>query len=292
MVRRKLGPDQSEKISKRRKCFVVGPIGALNSSERTKADWLLRYIVRPVLEGNPFGYDVVRADEIAKPGLITDDVINCVLDADLVVADLSGANPNAFYELGLRHMNGGPTIHVIESGEEDLPFDVQDYRTIFYKTNHPDDIDKAKDDLVKQAVAIEAELEEGAPKFSNPVTRARGFEKISVEPDTTLEILETITSRLDRLERERRTEPLYAMGISPGATRRLAEEAWEMDDAERAIFIDTLTRRFQQSEMHPDFAPPPGSVSELTEMVTKSAKAARLFTNMYRSWVGRQKSLF
>ena len=48
-------------------CFVVGPIGNNDSDVRKFADWLLRGIIEPVLEGE-FGYEVKRADEIAEPG--------------------------------------------------------------------------------------------------------------------------------------------------------------------------------------------------------------------------------
>ena len=39
---------------KKKKCFVIGPIGAEKSPERTDADWLLQGIVKPALENDPF----------------------------------------------------------------------------------------------------------------------------------------------------------------------------------------------------------------------------------------------
>jgi len=46
------------------------------------------------------------------------------LDADLVIADMSLLNANAFYEIGLRHMERKPIIHMFRSGEV-IPFDVK-----------------------------------------------------------------------------------------------------------------------------------------------------------------------
>ena len=50
---------------------------------------------------------VKRADEDPRPGLIDAQMIKDLLVADLVIADLSGVNPNAFYEIGIRHMWAG-----------------------------------------------------------------------------------------------------------------------------------------------------------------------------------------
>jgi hypothetical protein len=58
-------------------------------------------IVAPAAEA--CGYDTIRADQIAKPGIITSQVIQHLLDDPLVVADLTGWNPNVFYELAIRH---------------------------------------------------------------------------------------------------------------------------------------------------------------------------------------------
>jgi hypothetical protein len=163
---------------KDKKCFVIGPIGDPNTETRNKADWLLKGIIKPVLTDPKFNYVVTRADQITEPGLITDQVITSTLDADLVVADLTGQNPNAFYELAIRHMAGKKTIHMVEEGHG-LPFDIQDYRAIIYKTINPDDLEKAKVELRKQV----EEVEKRGYKISNPVTKARGYQKLSSSSD-------------------------------------------------------------------------------------------------------------
>jgi len=70
--------------------FVIGPIGA-----RLEADWLLEFIIEPLMEQHP-EFKVLRADKIAVPGRIDAQVINHLHDAELVIADLTGHNPNAF----------------------------------------------------------------------------------------------------------------------------------------------------------------------------------------------------
>ena len=117
--------DESEPV-----CFVVSPIGDESSSERKKADQLLRYIVRPVLEDR--GYVVTRADQIHDPGTISKQVIEHLVTADVVIADMTGHNPNVFYELAVRHAAKMPVVHMIEKGET-IPFDVAPQRAIFYE---------------------------------------------------------------------------------------------------------------------------------------------------------------
>ena len=77
-------------------CFVVGPIGTAGSVERKQADLLLHSVIKPVLEAAEFGYTVKRADEDARPGMISDRVITDIINSELVVADLTGLNANAF----------------------------------------------------------------------------------------------------------------------------------------------------------------------------------------------------
>ena len=71
----------------------------------------------------------VRADQIDRAGLITKQIFECLAHARLCVADLSFNNPNAFYELGVRHMCKLPTVQIIRKGDR-IPFDVSQGRTI------------------------------------------------------------------------------------------------------------------------------------------------------------------
>src|SRR5689334_1444473 len=93
-------------------CFVIGPIGKDRSIERRHSDMLLHAVIKQALEKPPFSYTVKRADQDADPGMIGDRVITDIINAELVVADLTDLNPNAFYELGIRHSTERPTIHI------------------------------------------------------------------------------------------------------------------------------------------------------------------------------------
>ena len=147
-------------------CFIVGPIGAENSEIREHADWLRDNIIKPVMKQFP-GFEVRRGDEDDRPGLINSQLINDLHDAELVIADLSHLNPNAFYELGIRHMVRKPVIHM-QLSEQTLPFDLAHYRTIKFATHRPN-IEKVHGDLKAQVDAVLAVGYE----VENPVTKAR-----------------------------------------------------------------------------------------------------------------------
>lgn len=173
--------------------FVIGPIGA-----RLEADWLLEFIIEPLMEQHP-EFKVLRADKIAVPGRIDAQVINHLHDAELVIADLTGHNPNAFYEIGIRHMIPKPIIHMIQEGTK-LPFDVNPQRTIFYARTKPAQIKRAREELSAHVTAVLA------PEFvlDNPVTAARGrlqFEESATPKDRViLNELESIKDRLSAIE--------------------------------------------------------------------------------------------
>jgi hypothetical protein len=158
--------EDSEKL-----CFVIGPLGDSGTPVRTHADWLLKYIVEPVFATN-FPQCVERYDKIAAPGMIDSQIINRLLNAPLVVADMSFENANTFYEMGIRHLKRLPMIHMFHEGHP-IPFDVKPHRAIPFKLAHPDDLELAKVELKN---AVDEVLKPGF-ELENPITRARGVEK-------------------------------------------------------------------------------------------------------------------
>ncbi len=77
------------------------------------------------------GFKVVRIDEKAGPGVIFRDIQRELEQAEIVIAEITPANPNVFYELGYAHALGKPTILLARRGAE-LPFDIQSFRVVFY----------------------------------------------------------------------------------------------------------------------------------------------------------------
>ena len=108
-------------------CFVITPIGEEDSEQRRHANMVLKSIIEPVVA--ELGLTAKRADLIDRAGLITQQIFEYLAKARVCVADLSFNNPNAFYELGIRHMCKLPTVQIIRKGDK-IPFDVSQGRTI------------------------------------------------------------------------------------------------------------------------------------------------------------------
>lgn len=73
-----------------------------------------------------------RVDEQIFAGSILDRIYNQIAKADIVVADLTGRNPNVFYETGYSHALGKTTLLLTHSAD-DIPFDLKHYPHIVYE---------------------------------------------------------------------------------------------------------------------------------------------------------------
>ncbi|WP_270274859.1 hypothetical protein [Streptococcus infantarius] len=125
-------------------CFVVCPIGDDNSETRKRSDIILKHIIKPVCE--QFGYEVVRVDQLKTVDRIDHTIIEYLETAELVIADMTEHNANAFYEFGYRQATNLPLIPMIEESES-IPFDVATLRTIKYVTNDLDKVEIIKERL-------------------------------------------------------------------------------------------------------------------------------------------------
>jgi hypothetical protein len=179
---------------KEKLCFVIGPMGSDTSEVRIHADWLLEEIIQPVMADFP-EYEVKRADQEHQPGLIDAQLINDLLRAELVIADLSTHNPNVFYEIGIRHMAQKPIIHM-QLADEKIPFDVSLYRAIKFSRVRPKDIRTARDALKRQVEAIHAD----GYQVQNPVTRAGGAVKLEVHATPGQRSIQSLAHRVSKTE--------------------------------------------------------------------------------------------
>ncbi|HAZ6321366.1 TPA: hypothetical protein J8I62_002708, partial [Staphylococcus aureus] len=145
-----------------KKCFIACPIGTDDSKVRRNSDFLLQSIIKPALESD---FEIQRSDLISSTNKITDEIIGGLTNSELVIVDLSTHNPNVFYELGYRHALERPTITMINK-DENIPFDVSAYRTIYYSELYADVVN-AKDQL-KETIKT---FTDNDFNFENPVNK-------------------------------------------------------------------------------------------------------------------------
>jgi hypothetical protein len=92
-------------------------------------DTIYRAVIRP--KAQALGFEIVRIDEVNRPGIIFQDIQRKIEDAKVVIAEITAPNQNVYYEVGYAHALNKPTILLAQRGKE-LPFDIRSYRVIFY----------------------------------------------------------------------------------------------------------------------------------------------------------------
>jgi hypothetical protein len=132
MARAKKRKTNRKKVSGKKKsggnCLVLSPFGS----------WFDEYyelLFTPAIKDA--GLEPIRADDLYKTGSIVNDIWDLTKDARILLADLSGKNPNVFYELGLAHAIAKPVV-LITDNIDDVPFDLRSLRVIPYNKHLSD----------------------------------------------------------------------------------------------------------------------------------------------------------
>lgn len=156
-------------------CFVVSPIGSrlepLGSRGRQSYEdnvHMWEEVLQPACE--TFGLLTIRADKISEAGEIPEQIFTYLRDAELVIADVSHANANVMYELGLRHSRTKITLQIGEF--EQLPFDLSTIRTIQFRRSESG-LMTLRDELID---ALRVALIDGGP---TPLRASRVFNDAS-----------------------------------------------------------------------------------------------------------------
>lgn len=120
--------------SREKICFVIMGFGKKKDPETNRTidlDVTYKKIIQPAVIACK--YTCIRADEICESGMIDRSMYALLYKAELVIADISTYNPNAIYELGIRHTFKPYSTIVIKEDESKIPFDVNHIRTLNYK---------------------------------------------------------------------------------------------------------------------------------------------------------------
>lgn len=203
----------------------MGPNASYKKPESVKAN-----LLQPVVDKLKarLGRDVRLTIEKDKreSGVIHESMFSEARDADVYIADLTGANPNVYLELGVRWALRDRATVLISQSVEDLKFNVFANRAILY---YPDIIIKAIDDVVE---AIEKGLSSRKP--DGPVRLNAQY--VSVPRSH----LDDLNAEIERLKKARGEDLLRAAAAAEKLTDRVVilKQAVDANPASVTAFLE------------------------------------------------------
>ncbi|HEY3571201.1 MAG TPA: metallophosphoesterase [Thermoanaerobaculia bacterium] len=229
------------------KLFVVMPFGRRDAPFHPNGtldlDLVYARIIRPAAERA--GWEVLRIDEVSAPGMISDHYLAELLNAEVVIGDVSIANANVFYELGLRQaLSSGATVLVAHQGAS-IPFDLSGQRVLFYSVVDDASVDRAQRHV---ADALREALTRRSP---NPVRAYLERIGAAISPDTDPMAFERELNA--RTDRARTAEQLIAVwhwvrGATRAPSGGLMQLASRLAEAgEWKLAADVLGRAIEES---------------------------------------------
>lgn len=156
-------------------CFVIMGYGIKKDYVNNRdidLDKTFKYIIKPVFE--EMGYDCKRSIDY-PPGIIDTIMYKGIYHADFVIADISTLNPNAMYELGVRHaLKPYTTLVICEDGifvNNKLPFDLSHISALAYrhdgKSLDIEEVERFRTVLTNAVNGMKAANQIDSPVFSN-----------------------------------------------------------------------------------------------------------------------------
>jgi MAP3K TRAFs-binding domain len=212
-------------------CFVLMPFGTKPDGAGAVVDFdaVYRELIAPAIAEADL--EPLRADEEVTGGIIHKPMFERLILCEFAVADLTTANANVFYELGVRHaVRPWSTVLVYAQGGR-LPFDVAPQRALSYELSPagvPTDAGDTRRALVERLV------EARDAQTDSPI-----FQLVDGLPVPEVDRLKTDLFR-DRVRYSAEIKERLASARSQGvaAIRSIAEELEPIADAESGVVVD------------------------------------------------------
>lgn len=215
-------------------CFVLMPFGRKRDAQgrETDFDGVYRKLIAPAILAA--GLDAMRADQEQLGGTIHKPMFERLMLCDYAIADITSANPNVYYELGIRHaLRPHSTILIFAAGTS-LPFDVAPLRGLSYATDASGQVVAASEEVAALAAMLGKAREERS--VDSPL-----FEMFTDLPQHTIDHSKTDTFR-DRVAYSKRLKDdlATARGDGAAAVRALAErpDLRRIQDLDVGVVID------------------------------------------------------
>ncbi len=224
-------------MSNRPLCFVLMPFGQKKDAAGATIDFdaIYRELIGPAIE--EAGLEAIRADEEVAGGFIHKPMYERLILCEYAVADLTTANPNVFYELGLRHAVRRHSTVMIFADDGRLPFDVAPLRALPYKLSSvgvPANLDDAKKALVVRLRKAQEDV------TTNPATKDSPlYELVEDYPNVSHTKTDVFRDRV-RYSAEMKQELATARKSGIAAIRAVEAKLGNIRAQESGVVIDLL----------------------------------------------------
>ena len=254
-------------------CFVLMPFGRKPGPGGAVIDFDAIYeeLIKPAIEAG--GLDPIRADEEQAGGIIHKPMFERLILCEYAVADLTTANANVFYELGVRHaVKPATTITLFAADGTRLPFDLGPLRSLPYQLG-PDGRPSAIEADRAKLVALLGSARSDA--VDSPVYQlVEGFPDIQhIKTDVFRERVEYSSSIKGQLRKARKE------GV--GAIQAIEDSLGALDKAEAGVLVDLLLSYRALGEWH--------QMIRLTEMLPAPLRKSPLVVEQFAFALNRAK---
>ena len=179
-------------------CLVIMPFSDPKGYDEGHFRKVYEQILSPAIE--KAGYVPYRIDENVGSTMIHGKLLEQLINAPMVLCDLSSKNPNVLYELGIRHAFDKPVVLVQEKGQDHI-FDIAGLSTTSYRKERLYDVVLEDQDAIAEAVRQTAEAKKFSIMSLIRLTPATINQEKALSEDDRLEvILSDISERMRRIE--------------------------------------------------------------------------------------------
>jgi MAP3K TRAFs-binding domain len=219
-------------------CFVLMPFGKKpdGAGKIIDFDAVYKEIIAPAVAAA--GMTVIRADEEDAGGIIHKAMFERLILCEFAVADLTAANTNVSYELGVRHATRPwSTVSIIAEGSR-LPFDLAPLRCVPYKLSEdgtPDNVDatsQAIAEKLKYVLKTARELPDAAS--DSPVfALVQGMVGQQIDREKTDVFREEV-----RYSQDYKDKLAFARRIGVSEIRKVEQSISDLKNADSGVVVD------------------------------------------------------
>lgn len=150
-------------------------------------------IIKPAVE--KAGFICVRGDEVLESGIIDKSMYALLIHSDLVIADITTFNPNAIYELGVRHAAKPFSTIIMKEKAGNIPFDLNHSKTFTYSHMGEDIGVKETERCVKALMNLILEVDKTKETDSPLFHHIRGVKPYTLPPEEYIQIIQELADK-------------------------------------------------------------------------------------------------